>query len=176
VSYLAKKYAKLLIETVDLARIPSVIEEIRAFSRLIDSDRKLRILFTSQIFSDDEKTMALKEALSYIKAKDETQRFLALLVTHRSLGAIKEVIASVLKLYQERINTATAEVISPVPLNEQHLNKLRTTLSTLTKRDVRIDNKLDPSLIGGFIVRVDSTVYDSSLKGQLMLLRAELTR
>ena len=46
----------------------------------------------------------------------------------------------------------------------------------MTKRDVDIDSKIDPALLGGFIVKIGSTIYDSSLKGQLRLLRTELTK
>jgi ATP synthase F1 delta subunit len=175
-SQIAKKYAKVLLNTVDLSKVSSVIEEIKGFSKLIDSDRRLRLLFTSQIFSEEEKGRALNEVLLYMKVKEETRKFLNLVITQGSLHAIKEIIGSAINLYQERINKTTAEIISPVPLNEQHLNQLRSALSALTKRDVQINSRLDPSLIGGFIVKVGSTIYDSSLKGQLMLLRAELTK
>jgi len=173
---IAKRYAKVLINTIDLSSVPSVIEEIKTFSRLIDADKRVRLLFTSQIFSEEEKGTALNEILSYMKAKKESKKFLNLIITQGGLHAIKEIITSAITLYQERINKTTAEVISPVPLNEHHLNKLRSALSALTNRDVKIDSRLDPSLIGGFIVKVGSTIYDSSLKGQLMLLRAELTK
>ena len=65
---------------------------------------------------------------------------------------------------------------TPVALEEKYISRLKSALTSLTDREVQIESRLDPSLIGGFIVKVGSTVYDSSLKGQLQLLRAELTR
>jgi ATP synthase F1 delta subunit len=172
----AKRYAKVLINTVDLSVVPSVIEELRAFARLMDSDRRLRLLFGSHIFSEEEKERALKEVLSYMKAKEETGRLLNLIITQGVLHALKDIITSAISLYEEKMKRVTAEVISPVPLKAEHIETLRSALGVLTNRDVQIDNRLDPSLIGGFIVKVGSTIYDSSLKGQLMLLRAELTK
>ncbi len=175
-SQIAKRYGKVLINTVDISEVPSIIEELKAFSKLIDSDRRLRLLFISQIFSEEEKKTALSEVLSYMKAKDETKKFLTLIITQGCLHAINEIIGSALNLYQDRMNRITAEIVAPVPLNESYINRLKSALGFLTNREVEVESRLDPSLIGGFIVKVGSTIYDSSLKGQLMLLRAELTK
>lgn len=175
-SLIAKKYAGVLINTINISDVPSVIEELKAFSRLIDSDRRLKLLFISQIFSEDEKSRALNEILSYMKAKEGTMKLLNLIITQGSLHAIKEIIRSAIVLHQERMNRITAEIVVPVPLKENYTNRLRSAIMSLTNRDVKIESRLDPSLIGGFIVKVGSTIYDSSLKGQLMLLRAELTK
>lgn len=175
-SQVARRFAKVLINTIDISRLPSVIEEIRWFSMVIDSDRRLRVLLMSPLFSDEEKERALSNILTYIKANDETRRFLKLLIIQRGLQVIKEIINLAIRLYHERMKRITAEVSSPVPLNERHIERLKHTLRLLTRREVEIDLKIDQSLIGGFIVKLGSTIYDSSLKGQLMLLRAELTK
>ena len=93
-----------------------------------------------------------------------------------SLPGLKDTIKSLLVLYEEKIRKVTAEVTAPVALDEKFISRLKTALTSLTDRNVEIESRQDPSLIGGFIVKVGSTVYDSSLKGQLQLLRAELTR
>jgi len=173
---IAKRYAKILINTVDLSVIPHVLEELRAFARLVESDRRFKLFFGSRIFSEEEKERVLREVLSYMKAREETGKLLNLIITHGVIHAIKEIIKSAIGLYEERMRKVTAEVVSPVPLKAEHVERLRSVLGGLTSRDVQIDNRLDPSLIGGFIVKVGSTIYDSSLKGQLMLLRAELTK
>jgi len=67
-------------------------------------------------------------------------------------------------------------VVSPVTLEKNYINRLKSSLKALTRRDIDIESRIDTSLLGGFIVKVGSTVYDSSLKGQLRLLRAALTK
>lgn len=172
----ARRNARLLVNTVDISDVPSVIEELKAFSRILDSNRMLRILFISPIFSEEEKEKALDSIISHMKAKEETRRFLKLLITQAGLQSIKDIINLAIILYHERMNRMIAEVSTAVPISERHIDKLKHTLRSLTKRDIEIDLKIDPSLIGGFIIKVGSTIYDSSLKGQLMLLRAELTK
>lgn len=175
-SQIAKKFSKALVSTTDVSVIPRVIEELKAFSRLISSERKIRILFGSQIFSDDEKVRSLDEILSYAKVSANTGKFLKLMIVQGTLPVLKETIQAIVLLYEERLKKVTAEVAAPVTIEEQYLSRLKTALSSLTGRDVDIRSMVDPSLIGGFVVRVGSTVYDSSLKGQLQTLRSELTR
>ena len=172
----AKKYSKALINTVDISAVPGVIEELKAFSGLIDSDRRFKLLFGSQIFSEAEKKMALDEILSHMKASPQGAKFLTLIITQGSAAVIKEIISASLSIYEGRIGKVTAEVASPVALDESHSSRLKAVLSAMTNKEVEIESRLDPSLIGGFIVKVGSTIYDSSLKGQLQLLKAELTR
>lgn len=175
-SQVTRRYAKVLINTIDISTIPSVIEELKRFSMIIDSDRRLRVLFIGPMFSDEEKERTLNILLSYIRAKDETKGFLKLLIMQGGLQVIKDIINLAISLYHERMNRITAEVSTPVSLSEGHISKLKHTLRSLTKREIEINLKIDPSLIGGFIIKLGSTIYDSSLKGQLMLLRAELTK
>ncbi len=172
----AKKYSKALINTVDISAVPIVIEELKAFSGLLNADRRFRLLFVSQIFSDDEKKKALDEILSHMKASPQGAKFLTLIITQGVVAALKEIISASLSIYEERIKKVTAQVTTPVTLDENYTERLKAALRSMTKKEVEIESRLDPSLIGGFIVKVGSTVYDSSLKGQLQLLKAELTR
>ena len=173
---IARKFSKALINTVKLEDVPDVIEGLKAFSGLIDTNKKIRILFASQIFTEDEKMKSLNEILLYMKASEHTGKFLKLFIKQGSLPGLKDTIKSLLVLYEEKIRKVTAEVTAPVALDEKFISRLKTALTSLTNRNVEIESRQDPSLIGGFIVKVGSTVYDSSLKGQLQLLKAELTR
>lgn len=175
-TYVAKKFSKALINTVDISAVQRVIEELKAFSGLIDADRKFKILFVSQIFSQDEKKSALNQILSHMKASPQGAKFLTLIITQGVVAVIKEIISASLNIYEERMKKVTAEVASPVALDKNFSNRLKAALRTMTNKEVEIESRLDPSLIGGFIVKIGSTVYDSSLKGQLQLLKAELTR
>lgn len=173
---IAKKYSKALLGRVEIARIPSVIEELKAFSKLIDTNRKLKLLFTGQIFSEDEKNKALSAILPGLKFLSDTEKFLKLLVEQGHLAAIKEVIVATINAYNELQKKATAVVISSVHLDKNYSERLKNVLKAMTHREIEIESHVDPSLLGGFIVKVGSTIYDSSLKGQLRLLRAELLK
>lgn len=175
-TYVAKKFSRALINTVDISAVPGVIEELKVFLGLIDADKRFKLLFASQIFSEDEKKKALDQILSHMKVSPQGAKFLTLIITQGVVSAIKEIISASLSVYEGKIGKVTAEVSSPVALDENYSNRLKAALRAMTNKEVEIESSLDPSLIGGFIVKVGSTVYDSSLRGQLQLLKAELAR
>jgi ATP synthase F1 delta subunit len=165
----AKKYSRLLISSVDVSDIPQVIEELKIFSNLIAANRNLKILYESPLFSEDEKGKALKDLLSHLKSSQQTEKFLKILILHGHLFAINEVIAASIAAYNEKLKKMTALVISSVALDKSYLNRLKNALKDMTRQDVDVENQVDTSLLGGFVVRMGSTIYDSSVKGQLRL-------
>lgn len=173
---IAKKYSRALINTVEVQDIPKVIEELIVFSKLIEANRKLKLLFASQIFSEEEQNRALKELLTHLKISLQSEKLLKLIIIQKHLFAIKEIIKASMNVYNDMLKKTTAVVISPVTMDPSYMDRLKNVLKTLTKRDISIENRIDPSLLGGFIIKIGSTVYDSSLKGQLRLLSAELTK
>ena len=175
-SRIAKKLSRSLINTYDISDVSGILKGLQIFSRVIDSSRELKLLFSSRIFTDNEKVQALKILISHLKVSRQTEKFLKLIILQGYLPALKEIIKASTDAYNEKLKKASALLISPVALEQSHIDRLKNALRDLTKRDVDIDSKIEPSLLGGFIVKVGSTVYDSSLKGQLRLLRTELTK
>lgn len=173
---LAKKYSKALLSSAEISEVPRIVEELKAFSELIDRDRQLSLLFAGQIFSEDEKEKAFSALLPYLKLSPRTEKFLRLIIVRGHFSAIKAIIIASIAMYNERQKKAIATVISSVALDRGYADRLKAALKELTRREVDIESRVDPSLLGGFIVKVGSTIYDSSIKGQLRLLRAELTR
>ncbi|MBI4824849.1 MAG: ATP synthase F1 subunit delta [Nitrospirae bacterium] len=175
-SHIAKKFSKALINAVDISIIPDLLKELNLFSTLMDSDRKIRLFIVSQIFTPEEKKSVLKNITSHLKFSSQTEKFLNLLLAEGAISVIKEIIATSDSMYHEKVRKVTAEVSAPVALDEASIKRLKSALGSLTNKEVDIESSIDPSLIGGFIVKVGSTIYDSSIKGQLKLLKAELIR
>lgn len=175
-NHIAKKYSRAIISSVDLTKVPQIVEEFKRFSRLIEENRKLRLLFAGQIFSEIEKEKAFKAIAPRLNFDAGTEKFLRLMIVQGDLSAIREIISSTINTYNERQKKATAVVVSSIALDTKFTERLKNALKQMTKRDIIVENKIDESLLGGFIVRVGSTIYDSSLKGQLRLLKTELLR
>ncbi len=173
---IGKKYSKALISNVELGEVPKVIDELKTFSQLMDRNRKLKLLFAGMIFSEDEKNKGLSALLPRFRFSPHTEKFLKLFVMQGHLAAIREIIAASIGAYNERQKKATAVVVSSVPLDRQYADRLRQAIKAMTRKEIDIESQVDPSLLGGFIVKVGSTIYDSSLKGQIRLLRAELMK
>jgi ATP synthase F1 delta subunit len=175
-SQIARRYSRAIVDTVDDAAVPSVIGEMTAFADLLDRNRQLKLLFAGKIFSDEERVQAFDAVSPELKFSEHTARFLRLIIVNGHMAAIRETIESLINLYNEKKKRAKAIVVSPVEMSEAHAERLKAALKNMTRKEVEIENEVDPSLLGGFIVRVGSNIYDSSLKGQLRMLRSELMR
>jgi ATP synthase F1 delta subunit len=173
---IAKKYSRALISSVDISEMPVVIEEFKAFSQLIDAKRQLKLLFAGKIFTEGEKAKAFEALSPALKLKPKTDKFLKQIIISGHLTAMKEIITASIDAYNEKQKKATAVVVSSVALDAKYTERLKTALKQMTDREVTIENRIDASLLGGFIVKVGSTIFDSSLKGQLRLLKTELMR
>ncbi|MBI4698075.1 MAG: ATP synthase F1 subunit delta [Nitrospirae bacterium] len=172
----ANRYGRILVDAYEIKDISAILEGIKTFSKVISLSRKLKLLFVSSIFKDEEKEKALRAMASNLKMTPQTEKFLKTIIMRGHVPAIKEIIAASVSAYNEKLRKMSAVVISPVGLDRAYIDRLRSVLKAMTQKDIEIENRFVPSLLGGFIVRVGSTVYDSSLRGQFRLLRAELTR
>jgi ATP synthase F1 delta subunit len=173
---IAKKYSRAIVNSVDISEIPRVVEELNAFSALIDKNRQLKLLFAGQIFSENEKGKAFSALAPRLKFNAYTEKFLKLIIMQGHMSGIKEIITASIDIYNERQKKATALVVSAVALEKKYTERLKSALKEMTKREITVENKVDESLLGGFVVKVGSTIFDSSVKGQLRLLKAELMR
>ncbi|PIP71230.1 MAG: hypothetical protein COW90_01095 [Nitrospirae bacterium CG22_combo_CG10-13_8_21_14_all_44_11] len=79
-------------------------------------------------------------------------------------------------MYLEKKRRAKAVVLTSIEISKDYEERLKRSLNKLTDRDVDIEFVMEPALLGGIIVKVGSTMYDTSIKGQLRLLRDELIK
>ena len=173
---IAKKYSRAIINSVEVTELPTMIEELKAFAGLINENRQLKLLFAGQIFSESEKGKAFDALDPALKFNANTSKYLKIIIVQGHLSAINEVVTRTINAYNDKQKKATAVVVSSVALDSKNTKRLKAALNKMTNREVTIENETDKSLLGGFIVRVGSTIFDSSVKGQLRLLKAELMR
>ena len=102
------------------------------------------------------------------------QNFVRVLTENHRLLLLPEITARYEQLRSEVENTVDVEVISAVPLSSAQADKLKLALNTRLKRNVRMQNSVDATLLGGAVVRAGYLVIDGSLKGRLQRLATEL--
>ena len=103
-------------------------------------------------------------------------RFVLSLSANAAVSSLPAVIQALTALYLERMKKAKAMVVTPVDTGGKYDDVLKSSLKRLTGRDIDIEYVIDPSLLGGVLVKVGSTMYDSSIKGQLRLLKDDLVK
>jgi len=103
-------------------------------------------------------------------------KFVTHLTQVRVISALSEILKAATVIYLEKKKRAKAMVLTPVEISAKNEERLKASLKKLLEKDVDIEYVMDPSLLGGILVKVGSTMYDSSIKGQLRLLKDELIK
>ena len=168
---LADRYATALFE---LALERSAIEEIErdldAIRELVDGSDDLKRVVRSLTLSRAEQAKALDAVLERAGTSQYVRNFVALLARNRRVFLLDDMIAAFQAKLSDHRGEVSAEVTSAVPLKPNHLDAVRDALRTIVGRDVALETRVDPSLIGGLTVRVGSRMLDNSLRTKLQNL------
>src|SRR5262249_43689261 len=116
----------------------------------------------------------LDEVLAQIEAHPASKRLLHLVVEKGRVRHVKEIAARFAEMRDARLNVASAEVVTAVPVEKTGRARWEGILARLTGKKVTISYRTDRGLIGGAMARVGSTVYDGSVKRKLERIRSAL--
>ena len=165
---LAWRYGKALF-----AAAAAKTEEARVQSDLIGARPailELQPMLRHPRVSPLEKKKKLGAALGG-KVAQTTLKFLELLIDKKRFDLLPVIVVGLGQLVADKNNTAKAVVRSARPLSPEAIAKLKKGLSAFSGKNVELDVKEDPELIGGLKVRLGDWVLDSSLQGQLRKLK-----
>lgn len=172
VSGMAGRYAAALFELAqDSNAIDGVGGDLARFEALIHESSDLQRLVRSPVFSSDEQTKAVTVILERTGIGGIAGNFIKLVARNRRLFALRDMIAGYRALVAKARGETTAEVTVAQPLNDANLAVLKDALKSATGKDVVVNVKVDPSLIGGLIVKVGSRMIDASLKTKLQSIK-----
>ena len=172
VSGMAGRYATALFELAREGRaVDAVTADLARFDALLAESADLTRLVRSPVFTADEQGKALAAVLDKAGIAGLAVDFLKVVASNRRLFAVRDMIKGYRKLVAHLKGEVTAEVMLAETPNEAHLAAIRDALKAVTKKDVQVEVKVDPSIIGGLIVKVGSRMVDSSLRTKLNSLR-----
>lgn len=171
-----KRFANALIRNVGIDNVPQTINELEVISALMLKNKQFKSLLFNPQFTTQEKEAVLKQLAAKIKLSEYTIKFVMYLSELGVIQALPAIIRSATNLYFEKKKKAKAIVMTPIGIKKEQEDSLKSSLKKMTDRDVDIEYVLDPSLLGGILVKVGSTMYDTSIKSQLRLLRDELIK
>ena len=128
-------------------------------------------LVRSPVFTADEQSKALTAVLDKAGIRGLAAKFLKVVAANRRLFAVRDMIRGFRQLVARHKGEVTAEVTLAEKPNEAHLAAIKDALKAVTKKDVQVDVKVDPSIIGGLIVKLGSRMVDSSLRTKLNAIK-----
>ena len=168
VSGMAGRYATALFE---LAREENAIDQVMAdldrFDALIAESSDLLRLVRSPVFSAEDQQKALAAVLDRAGISGLAGNFLRLVTANRRLFAVRDMVRALRALVAYHKGEVTAQVTVAEQLADRHVAALTDALKSVTGKDVTLDIKVEPAIIGGLVVKVGSRMVDTSLKTKL---------
>lgn len=177
-SALASRYARAFADVI-MARgadFPpeEAVAQLCAIENVVSESSDLRHALSSPAVRLSQKRTVLKRIAEDLKLKLLTRNFLYVLVDHGRMGVLREIREAFESEIDQRLGFLRADVASAQELDGGQSSAIEASLSSMTGKQVRARFRVDPSLIGGVVARIGSTVYDGSLRGQLETMRREI--
>jgi F-type H+-transporting ATPase subunit delta len=177
-SALAKRYAEALADVVTRAGsgLPpaEAAAQLRAFEAALGTSLELREALITPAIPNSRKKAVVGRIAGILGLAPLIRNFLFVLVDHRRMGSMAEIIQTFELVVDERLGFARAEVTAARELSPAQQAALNAELQRLTGKRIRMRVATDASLIGGVTARIGSTVYDGSVRGQLESLERRL--
>ncbi len=173
----ARRYAKaLLLIGKDDGQTDLYREELDRFTTLVAENAALEQAIINPLYDAAGRKKVLQSVVERLDLSELMKSFLLLLFEKGRIGFIDSINHFYKELADNVRGVASAELISATDLPDETINKIRTALSKRTGKDVKLEVKQDPSLIGGIVTKIGDLVLDGSVKTQLQNMRESLTR
>ena len=169
---MAGRYATALFE---LAVADNAVEAVNAdldrFDALVAENTDLERLLRSPVFTADEQIRSLSAVLDRVGIGELAVKFLKVLASNRRLFAVREVIKAFRTLVARHKGEVTAQVTFAHAPTPEHIAALKETIEATTKKTVQMQISIDPSIIGGLVVKLGSRMVDTSLRTKLNAIK-----
>jgi F-type H+-transporting ATPase subunit delta len=170
-------YARAFADVIVARRLDAnqALKELRAMVALLDVSEDLRKVLETPSIPAERKRAVLDAIVAREGFSKPVRNFMAVLIDHRRTPFLADIARQVEVEMNERLGFAEAEVTSARELSDAEKRTLEAQVEKLSGKRVRARYAQDASLLGGAIVRVGSTIYDGSVKGQLGKIRETLS-
>ena len=174
-STIAGRYATAVFDlAVETNALDAVTSDFASLKAMMKASPDLARLVRAPVFSRDDQKKGLGAILAKMGANPLTIQFVNLLAAKRRLFALTDIIAAFDAMVARKKGEIQAEVTSARPLNDAELNQLKLVLKAKLAREPRLETHVDPTLLGGLIVKVGSKMIDSSLRTKLNAMRTAM--
>lgn len=174
VSIYGRALADVVVDRrLDANRVSSELESIGAI--LVES-AELRTIWDSPSVASTQKLGLLDALARKLGISREVRNFVAVLISNRRIQAYNEIAKNAIEQINERLGIADAEILSVRELGSEERRRLEDQVTKVTGKRLRVRYLLDQKLMGGVIVKVGSTIYDGSVRGQLQRMKERLAQ
>ena len=170
---IAQTYAEALFSLgLEEKKLTKLQDEGKALSEIIHDNEDFLLLIDSRFMSREERQDIASKILKDFD--EDIVNFVKVLIANNRTNYIKDVLEAFNSLCNEYKGVKEGLIYSAFPLNKETLIKIKNKISQIEGMDVELISRIDPSLIGGVKVVINSHVYDGSIKNQLEKMQIDL--
>ncbi len=174
-SGVAKRYAIALFTLCEeKGEETSLKKDIDLLSELLQKSDHFRRFMNSPIHTREQQELAVSALAGHLKLLSDTKKLLCLLARKGRIFILPNFISEVMVLLEQQRDEISVEVVSAVKMTRAQVNQLETTISRIVEKKANINVLLDDSLIGGMILKLGSTMIDTSTKSKLVKLQTRM--
>lgn len=170
---IAQTYAEALFSLgLEDKKLTKLQDEGKTLSEIIHDNEDFLLLIDSRFMSREERQDIASKILKDFD--EDIVNFVKVLIANNRTNYIKDVLEAFNSLCNEYKGVKEGLIYSAFPLNKETINKIKDKISQIEGMDVELISRIDPSLIGGVKVVINSHVYDGSIKNQLEKMQIDL--
>ena len=172
---IAQNYASALLSiAIDDNKVIDYQKEVKELSKIIKDNPDFLLLLDSRFLYVEERKEKVSEIL--VNFSPDIINFIKIIVEHNRVNYLEDILEAFNTLCNENRDIVEGLLYSAFPLDEKTINKIKNKISQIEHRDVDLITRVDPSLIGGVKVVINSHVYDGSVKNKLEKMQIDLSR
>jgi F-type H+-transporting ATPase subunit delta len=174
---IARRYATAFFELAqESSAVDKVANDLETVSAMIETGGDFTSFINNPTLRRAEQADAMVAIAKQLKLSDLTQKLLGTLAEKRRLGALKDVVTAVQELISDFRGEISARVTAAQALDQAQLGEIAANLTTALGRKVQVSLDIDPSIMGGLVIRVGSRLIDSSVRTKLERLHRALKK
>jgi len=175
-SVAANRYARALLDVLYPHNAETGYDHLSTLNRILSEQTDARRLLENPTVPVEQRKALIKEITSALGSLSEVRNFVDILIDRNRLNLLEEILVTYQKTLDKKLGVVRAAISAAVPLDEAQRNGLVAQLQKATGKKVRMEVSVDPTLLGGVVARVDSTIYDGSLRQQLESFKGKLVQ
>jgi F-type H+-transporting ATPase subunit delta len=171
----ARPYARAIMDAAGSAQKANEIRgELMRFETAMRTSAELRDFYANPAVDESAKIAVTQRLAGKMKASDLAKKTLEVLVRFHRINDISAILAALAEYVNRELGVAVAEVTSAKHLSPDEIAQLADTLGKKVGKKVELDIRTDPELLGGFVARIGSEVWDASVIGKIQKFRDSL--
>lgn len=170
----AIRYAKAILDIATASgKSEAVNADMKSITAALAESHELHVFLSSPVVRLEAKKNALLEIFAGVQ--QETQSLFQLLFTNKRFEILGAIAKQYGHLYDESIGVEIAKVTTAIPMTAEMEKNISAKIAEMSSKKITIENTIDPSIIGGFILRIGDMQYNASVSGRLNELKREFS-